>query len=88
MASSEEFDPVATARDLLRTSLVGSLATLDDQGGPFVSLVDIASDPTRLVRKRLRAVATGSNSSLGITVRLLYRRPCQVDRISFEGAIG
>ncbi|MCB1476198.1 MAG: DUF2470 domain-containing protein [Rhodobiaceae bacterium] len=41
---SDEFDPVATARSLLRTSLVGSLATLDDRGGPFASLVEIASD--------------------------------------------
>ncbi|MGE0230955.1 MAG: HugZ family protein [Flavobacteriaceae bacterium] len=42
--SGDDFDPLATARDLLRTSLVGSLATLDEAGGPFPSLVEVASD--------------------------------------------
>lgn len=39
------FDPVATAKHLLRTIRAGALATLDAQGGfPFASLVTVATD--------------------------------------------
>ena len=40
-----DFDPVATAKHLLRTIRAGSLATLEAQGGfPFASLVTVATD--------------------------------------------
>jgi putative heme iron utilization protein len=40
-----DFDPVATAKHLLRTVRAGALATLDGQGGfPFASLVTVATD--------------------------------------------
>jgi putative heme iron utilization protein len=40
-----DFDPVATARTLLRTIRAGALATLDPGGGfPFASLVTVATD--------------------------------------------
>ncbi|HEY0293413.1 MAG TPA: DUF2470 domain-containing protein [Hansschlegelia sp.] len=44
-AAGREFDPVATARSLLRAARRASLATLDRAGGqPYVSLIGIASD--------------------------------------------
>lgn len=40
-----DFDPVATAKHLLRTIRAGALATLDAQGAfPFASLVTVATD--------------------------------------------
>jgi putative heme iron utilization protein len=40
-----DFDPVATARTLLRTIRAGTLATLDrNTGHPFASLVNVATD--------------------------------------------
>ncbi|MGE0847901.1 MAG: HugZ family protein [Flavobacteriaceae bacterium] len=39
-----EFDAVATARELLRTTAVASLATLDESGTPYCSLIEIAGD--------------------------------------------
>lgn len=44
MSRADAFDPTLTAQTLLRTCLVASLGTLDEQGAPFVSLVEIASD--------------------------------------------
>lgn len=39
------FDPVAVAKDLLRTTRTGALATLDRESGfPFASLVTVATD--------------------------------------------
>jgi len=46
MAATAEFDPVATARNLLRTSRSGALASLrPGAGNPFCSLVNIATLP-------------------------------------------
>lgn len=43
--TAEGFDPVATAKRLLRTSRTGGLATLETRGGgPFASLVTVATD--------------------------------------------
>ncbi len=39
-----EFEPLAEARRLLRGVRAGSLATLDGSGGPFASLVSVATD--------------------------------------------
>jgi putative heme iron utilization protein len=40
-----DFDPIATAKDLLRTIRAGALATLDVTAGfPFASLVTVATD--------------------------------------------
>lgn len=43
-ASSTPFNPVATARLLLRTARFGALATLAPDGAPHASLVNVASD--------------------------------------------
>lgn len=43
MAEDDRFDPVATARRLLRTARDGALATLSDGGAPFASLVSAAT---------------------------------------------
>jgi heme iron utilization protein len=41
----QDFDPVAVARDLLRTVRAGALATIDrNTGHPFASLVNVAAD--------------------------------------------
>jgi putative heme iron utilization protein len=40
------FSAVATAKDVLRLAVAGSLATLDKDGGPFASLVNVATMPT------------------------------------------
>lgn len=49
------FDPIAAARAVLRAASTGSLATLGEDGAPFVSLVtvatDAAGDPLLLVSK-------------------------------------
>jgi putative heme iron utilization protein len=43
--SRQDFDPVAVARNLLRTARAGALATIDrTTGHPFASLVNIATD--------------------------------------------
>lgn len=39
------FDPHAEAKRLLRATRAGTLATLDGPGGPFASLVTLATDP-------------------------------------------
>jgi putative heme iron utilization protein len=39
-----DFDPVAEARDLLRATRAGSLAAVETDGAPFVSLVNVATD--------------------------------------------
>ncbi|WP_237154719.1 HugZ family pyridoxamine 5'-phosphate oxidase [Oryzibacter oryziterrae] len=39
-----EFDAATAARKILRSTLVGSLGTLDEEGAPFVSLITIATD--------------------------------------------
>lgn len=39
------FSPVTSARRVLRLAATGSLATLDKDGGPFASLVNIATTP-------------------------------------------
>jgi putative heme iron utilization protein len=44
-AAAADFDPVATAKILLRSTRSGSLATLDrNTGHPFASLVNVATD--------------------------------------------
>jgi putative heme iron utilization protein len=44
-APAPEFDPKAVAKDLLRTTRAGALATLDrNTGHPFASLVNVATD--------------------------------------------
>src|SRR5271168_826763 len=44
-AGAAGFDPIAVAKDLLRTTRAGTLATLDrNTGHPFASLVNVASD--------------------------------------------
>jgi heme iron utilization protein len=43
--SQEDFDPAALAKELLRTTRAGALATLDrNTGHPFCSLVNVATD--------------------------------------------
>ena len=43
--AAPDFDPVAIAKDLLRTTRAGALATLDrNTGHPFASLVNVATD--------------------------------------------
>lgn len=53
--SDDTFDALAEAKRLLRTIRAGSLATLDGPGGPFASLVTVATDhdgrPLLLVSK-------------------------------------
>jgi hypothetical protein len=39
------FSPVAAARRVLRLAATGSLATLDKDGGPFASLINVATTP-------------------------------------------
>ena len=39
------FSPVSAARRVLRLAAAGSLATLDKDGGPFASLVNVATTP-------------------------------------------
>jgi putative heme iron utilization protein len=44
-APAPDFDPITVAKDLLRTTRAGSLATLDrNTGHPFASLVNVATD--------------------------------------------
>jgi putative heme iron utilization protein len=44
-AGAAGFDPIAVAKDLLRTTRAGTLATLDrNTGHPFASLVNVATD--------------------------------------------
>lgn len=43
--SAEPFDAPAATRRLLREARVGSLATLDSDGGPYASLVQVATLP-------------------------------------------
>ena len=46
MSHNEPFDAVATARGLLRCARTGALATIDAKtGGPYASLVTVATDP-------------------------------------------
>src|ERR1700680_1529269 len=41
----EDFNPIAVAKDLLRATRAGALATLDrNTGHPFASLVNVATD--------------------------------------------
>ncbi len=39
----DDFDPIRAARHVLRLALTGSLATLDERGHPFASLVTVAT---------------------------------------------
>ncbi|MCK0207160.1 pyridoxamine 5'-phosphate oxidase family protein [Starkeya koreensis] len=41
----QEFDAAATVRRLLREAQTGALATLDEDGGPYASLVQLATLP-------------------------------------------
>lgn len=43
--SDDPFDPVRAARHVLRSASTGSLGTLDEEGGPFASLVTVATTP-------------------------------------------
>jgi len=45
MSAETPFDPVATARSIIRSAGAASLGTLDETGGPFVSLVTFATLP-------------------------------------------
>ncbi|QFR34248.1 HugZ family protein [Ancylobacter sp. TS-1] len=42
---ANDFDPAGTTRRLLREAQTGALATLDDDGGPYASLVQLATLP-------------------------------------------
>lgn len=44
MSFAEGFDAIDEGRTLLRTGLVGTLATLTEGGAPYASLVEVASD--------------------------------------------
>lgn len=44
MSDTASFDPVVTARLILRQARTGALATLRADGGPFASLVTVATD--------------------------------------------
>lgn len=47
MSEQARFDPIATARTLLRTSSSGALATLTPASGdPYCSLVNVATEPS------------------------------------------
>jgi putative heme iron utilization protein len=43
--SADAFSPALAARRVLRLAATGSLATLDPEGGPFASLVTVATTP-------------------------------------------
>ena len=43
--SGDAFSPALAARRVLRLAATGSLATLDPEGGPFASLVTVATTP-------------------------------------------
>lgn len=45
MSAETPFDPVATARSIIRSAGAASLGTLDETAGPFVSLVTFATLP-------------------------------------------
>lgn len=42
-STPHDFDPIRTARHVLRQALTGALATLDERGHPFASLVTVAT---------------------------------------------
>jgi putative heme iron utilization protein len=45
MLDKSTFDPVATGRAVIRSTIAGSLATLDEAGNPFATLVTMATMP-------------------------------------------
>lgn len=45
MLDNSSFDPVATGRAVMRSTIAGSLATLDEAGNPFATLVTMATLP-------------------------------------------
>ncbi|MCX5520609.1 pyridoxamine 5'-phosphate oxidase family protein [Kaistia defluvii] len=45
MLENAPFDPVATGRAVIRSTIAGSLATLDEAGNPFATLVTMATLP-------------------------------------------
>ncbi|BCP55887.1 pyridoxamine 5'-phosphate oxidase [Kaistia sp. 32K] len=45
MLDNPPFDPVATGRAVIRSPIAGSLATLDEAGNPFATLVTIGTLP-------------------------------------------
>jgi heme iron utilization protein len=57
-AAGAPFDAAASARRLVRLARTGSLATMDEAGGPFVSLVTVATsmagEPVLLISRLAR----------------------------------
>jgi putative heme iron utilization protein len=45
MPDNSSFDPVATGRAVIRSTIAGTLATLDEAGNPFATLVTMATMP-------------------------------------------
>jgi putative heme iron utilization protein len=45
MLENSPFDPVATGRAVIRSTIAGSLATLDEAGNPFATLATMATMP-------------------------------------------
>jgi putative heme iron utilization protein len=45
MLDKSTFDPVATGRAVIRSTIAGSLATLDEAGNPFATLVTMGTMP-------------------------------------------
>ena len=58
-AETSPFSPEKTARRILRGTAAGTLATLDEGGGPFASLVTVA---TRFAGEPLKSVSATSDA--------------------------
>ena len=95
MASPADFDPVATAKRLLRTTSLGALATLREKSAnPFCSLVNIGTLPEGspiLLISRL-AVHTRNIAADNRVSLLLGEQgapdPLAAPRISLTGSAG
>jgi putative heme iron utilization protein len=94
MSDTDRFDPVASARRILREARTGALATLlPADGAPFASLVTVATDPAGAPLLLLSGLAVHTanlaadpRASLLLEGRMLGD-PLQGGRISINGVM-
>lgn len=94
VTETEPFDAPAAGRDLLRTGLVGTLATVTETGAPYASLIEIASDsdgaPVTLISTlavHTRNLARDARASILIDRRADGPVPLTRARVSLTGRL-
>jgi putative heme iron utilization protein len=93
MQRSPEFDPIRTARHLLREGRSGTLASISPGGAPYASLVNVATMPDALpilLLSRLALHTANISADPRVSLLLAQRHagdPLEAARVSIAGTI-